>query len=325
MLLDDFPKNLPLNAIRVFEVAARLSSLSKAADELHVTAAAVNHQIRMLEEYLGIDLFRRQGTGVVLTEVGINYLEAISDSLKKIRLNTEQIRKNTSRRNLTIAAPLPIAIYWFYGKFASFIENNQPLSINLELTTNSELLNEKQDFAIFYGRTFASNLIAKKLIAAPAVIPVCAPALIGKGKPAHLTLAELKNFTLMEVTPHLASNDPGWRDWLLEAGVDDVQDYKIKCFGPRSAVDAAVIAGHGVGLLRTLRVAALLENGQLLKINDLALSTAASHYLVYRKTIAARKDAKALIKWIIAEALESEKSLPKNIVIKPLPKQKQFK
>ena len=62
------------------------------------------------------------------------------------------------------------------------------------------------------------------------------------------------------------------------------------------------------------------ESGQLIKISDLALSTAASHYLVYRKTIAARKDAKALIKWLIAEALESEKSLPKNIVIKPPPR-----
>ena len=61
------------------------------------------------------------------------------------------------------------------------------------------------------------------------------------------------------------------------------------------------------------------ESGQLIKISDLALSTAASHYLVYRKNIAARKDAKALIKWLIAEALESEKSLPKNIVIKPPP------
>lgn len=121
----------PLNALRAFEATARLMSLSKAGDELHVTHAAISHQIKHLETWLGRKLLQKSGRGVALTAAGSEYYRAVSGSLAAIAHATGNLRRDHDMRAITVGCIPSIASRWLVPALPSFQESNPDLDVRI--------------------------------------------------------------------------------------------------------------------------------------------------------------------------------------------------
>src|SRR5262249_57373013 len=110
----------PLNALRVFEAAARHLSFKDAGAELHITQAAVSHQIKSLEEYLGIELFRREGRGVQLTEAAKASLPRLREGFDALAAAVETIHERSAETELVITAPPVFTARWLMPRLAEF-------------------------------------------------------------------------------------------------------------------------------------------------------------------------------------------------------------
>lgn len=167
--------HLPLNALRAFEASARQLSFTRAGLELRVTQAAVSHQVKSLEELLGVQLFRRLPRGLALTDEGQALLPAIADSFDRIRATLDRFEGGYFRDVVTVGVVGTFATGWLLPRLAAF-EKAHP-RIDLRLLTNNnrvDLAGEGLDFAIRFGDGSWHGTEATRLFAAP-LTPLCAP------------------------------------------------------------------------------------------------------------------------------------------------------
>src|SRR5687768_15848489 len=122
----------PLNAIRVFEAAARHLSFTRAADELNVTQAAVSHQIKALEEILGVPLFRRLNRALMLTEAGQSYLPPLRDALDLIADATAKLKAGDTVGALTVSTIASFAAKWLVPRLPRFQERHPQIDVRLQ-------------------------------------------------------------------------------------------------------------------------------------------------------------------------------------------------
>ena len=122
----------PLNSLRVFEAAARHSSFTRASEELYVTQAAVSHQIKALEEYLGIKLFRRQNRALFLTEEGQSYFLDIKDTFSSLVDATERLLARGAKGSLTVSLQPSFAIQWLVPRLSLFSELHPDINIRIK-------------------------------------------------------------------------------------------------------------------------------------------------------------------------------------------------
>lgn len=142
----------PLNALKAFESAARHLNFTKAADELFVTQAAVSHQIKLLEDFLGIQLFHRRNRLLELTELGLQYFDEIRPLLEQIAKATDQIRAKNNRQILTISVPQTFGMQWLVPRLNDFHEKFPEVEVRVKGVDQDEgLLGKEIDVAIYYG------------------------------------------------------------------------------------------------------------------------------------------------------------------------------
>src|SRR5438876_240604 len=121
----------PLNALRVFETAARHLSFKEAAQELSITQAAVSHQIKSLEEYLGVELFRRAGRGVQLTEAARACLPKLREGFESLAAAVELIRERAAETELMITAPPVFTARWLFPRLADFAKREPRIELRV--------------------------------------------------------------------------------------------------------------------------------------------------------------------------------------------------
>src|SRR3954468_11377489 len=121
----------PLNALRVFEAAARHLSFKEAANELSITQAAVSHQVKTLEEYLGVELFRRAGRGVQLTEAARACLPKLREGFDALAAAVEQIRSRAEETELVITAPPVFTARWLMPRLAAFSAREPNIDVHV--------------------------------------------------------------------------------------------------------------------------------------------------------------------------------------------------
>ena len=175
------PRRLPpLNALRVFEAAARLESFSAAADELSVTHGAVSRQVRQLEEWLGSELFERRGRRVALTTPGRTYLLEIAAALDLIALATHEQLRASRQQIIRVNAPTTFALRWLLPQLSGFQLANP--AIEIRLTTSDEpieKLREECDVAIRGSEQKAAGYVVSEFLA-EVRLPVCSPKVLKK-------------------------------------------------------------------------------------------------------------------------------------------------
>ena len=282
----------PLSALRAFEAAARHLSFKRAAAELGVTPTAISHQVRLLEETLGVRLFERRTRQVVTTATGQRLYPVLRDGFDSFARAVEAIAAAPPRRTLTLSATRAFTARWLVPRVAALQEAFPGLDLRLHASDEpADLHAGAADVAIRYGRGPYPGLVAEPLFATR-FAPVCSPRL-GLLRPQQLRRTPLLHFEwrLRE------ADTPTWRRWLERAGVSGVDPERGTRFSDEGHALQAALAGHGVALMSLLLVAEDLESGTLVQPFGPVLEGHPYH-LVYPEAAQARAEVHALGRWL---------------------------
>jgi LysR family glycine cleavage system transcriptional activator len=262
----------PLNALRTFEAAARHLSFTAAAEELCVTAAAVSHQIRSLEEHLGTALFHRSNRALVLTEAGTLLLPDVREAFARLMTATRELRRHAFAGPLTVAVPPSFAAKWLVPRLSGF-QARCP-DIEVKLISSSELVDfgrDDVDLAIRYGAGVYPGLHTE-LLTATEFFPVCSPKL-ARGPPPLIVPDDLRHVVLLhDEVPTALPMVPSWETWFKAAGVTGGE---IAAHGPRFNTSfltlEMALSGMGVALAQSTLVSADLAEGRLIRLFSVSI------------------------------------------------------
>src|SRR5215475_5852602 len=288
-----------LNGLRAFEAAARHMSFTLAASELNVTQTAISHQIRRLEEELGIRLFIRQNRTLSLTPEAREYLPGIRAAFNDLRLATDRLLRKDDGNVLTVSTLASLAAKWLLPRISDFQEKHP--GIDVRITTSTALVDFRGgdvDAAIRYGRGQWPGLRADWLMA-DKMFPVCSPALLAGKKPLKKP-EDLADHVLLHSS---AANDDDWRLWLTAAGLPtDLSKQPGVTFDLILMSVQAAIDGLGVAMGRTSYVQDDIAKGRLVVPFNISLPVDAGFYLVSPEGAAEPPKLKAFRQWLIASA-----------------------
>ena len=287
----------PLNGLRAFEAAARHMSFTDAAEELSVTQAAISHQVRGLEQRLGLKLFVRRNRSLLLSESGQAYLPAVRAAFDQLNEATEKLLQKDRGGHLTVTTTSSFAMKWLVPRLGGFQRSNPEIDVRLHTDTHLvDFAREDVDIGIRYGRGQWPSLTAEWLVNED-VMPVCAPSLI-KGPNALRRPADLKRFTLL----HIGNFPDNWQIWLTAAGVKGVDATRGTFFDFALVAYQAAIDGLGVALGRQPLIEPDLKAGRLVVPFDFKMSTDFSYYVVYPPEAIRRRKIKAFRDWVMSLA-----------------------
>ena len=291
----------PLNPLRTFEVAARHLSFTRAAEELFVTAAAVSHQIKTLEESLGVVLFVRQPKSLELTKAGEAYLPGIQRAFKQMAEATHQLHLRGNPSTLRINVPPTFAVKWLIPRLVRFLKAHPAIDVKVSTSAQSvDFDREGFDLAVRYGRGVYPGLRAELCLPVE-VFPVCSPALL-QGEPPLRVPADLKHHTLLhDDSTYTDVSNPNWAMWLDHAGVEGVDATRGPSFWPSHLVINAAIDGLGVALAKRNWVDRDIEEGRLVRPFDLSLPVEFSYFLVYPESRADDQMIATFVDWVRGE------------------------
>ena len=295
----------PLNALKAFEAAARHESFTRAAGELFVTQGAVSHQVKALEQELGLKLFNRERQRLIITEAGRDYLNVVRDAFDRIAVGTEQLLQRQNSGVLTVSTSPDFAAKWLVHRLGHFVEAHPEIDLRVSASLHHvDFAREEVDLAVRHGDGNWSGLDAV-LLSSEQVFPVCSPRLLA-GKRSALKLADLLKYPLIHT-----GDRSTWARWLDAAGVSD----KAAIHGPVMNRDAitldAAINGQGIALTRTTLAAWDLINGRLVRPLAEALPASKSYWIVCPKAVAAQPKIATFRDWLLAEVKSDMKQLKK--------------
>ncbi len=298
----------PLNALRVFEAAARHLSFTKAAEELHVTPGAVSQQIKALEDFLQTPVFRRQKRALLLTDEAQASLPVLREGFDKLVEAGAILSRKADAGRLTVSVAPSFASKWLVPRLDRFQEAHPDIDVWVSADMNVvDFAVDDVDLAIRYGPGRYAGLITEHLMAEK-IIPVCSPALLSGDHPIRKP-ADLAHHTLL----HDSGNDkdpgcPTWPMWLKAAGVEHKQGGRGLKFNQSSLVIEAAVAGKGVALAKAALALADLEAARLVIPFDLTTPTEFSYYIVHPPSKASSPAVKAFKAWVLQEAADSAES-----------------
>jgi LysR family glycine cleavage system transcriptional activator len=291
----------PLNALRVFETAARLMSFNRAAEELQITPSAVSHQIRGLERFLGLRLFRRANRTLMLTDEGQNYLPTLREAFDAIHAATARLGAPRSGGTLTVSLLSSFAVRWLIPRLPRFQALHPEIEVRLSTATRLvDFRREDVDCAIRYGGGNWPGLAAYRLVGDD-IFPVTSPRLL-RGPQTLASPADLAHHTLLQ---SLAWRE-GWRQWLTAARAAGAEPGEIDPergpqFETTDLALAAAAEGHGIAIGRTALVAEELRAGRLVALFDMRLSVASAYYLVMPEERREQPRLADFRAWLLAE------------------------
>ncbi len=292
----------PLNALRAFEAAARHLSFQDAAAELHVTPAAVSHQVKALEEELGVALFRRLHREVQLTDAGRACLPGLRDGFARIAEAVARVHDVEKGGLITVSAAPTLAAKWLLPRIERFRAAHRGIDVRLDASLSvTDFAREDVHVALRYGTGDYPGLHSELLLETK-VFPVCAPALT-RGRKALKTPADLRHHPLIhEDTTFLGADFPDWPMWLKAAGVSGIDTAKGLRFGAGPLALDAAIAGKGVTLVKDVLAQDDLKAGRLVRPFADVMRVRFAYYLVCPPALLAQPKVQAFRDWIMAEA-----------------------
>jgi LysR family glycine cleavage system transcriptional activator len=294
-------RNLPpLNPLRAFEVAARHLSFTKAADELFVTPSAVSHQVKTLEEHLGMALFLREPKALTLTAAGRAYLPAVQEAFRVLIDATRQLSAELAPV-LRVDIPPTFAAKWLIPRLDGFVRAHP--EIDIRVSTNSgppDFARDNYDVAVRFGRGHYPELHSE-LCLKVSVFPVCSPSLL-QGEYPLREPSDLQHHTLLhDASTYMDGSNPHWSAWLKHAGAIDVDASRGLSFTPSHLVIDAAIDGLGVALVKDSWVEQDLRSGRLVRPFGVALPVESAYYLVFPEHRAGDVRIATFVDWLRSE------------------------
>lgn len=250
----------PLRALTAFEAAARLGSFRLAAGELNITRSAVSHQVKALEQRLGIQLFRRDARRAELTQAGQLYFPVVRDAFDQIEMQTRAMRPSTSDNDLTLQVYVTVALKWLIPRLHDFEKRYPDMRVRLSTTYSDWDFNENNaDAGFVLTRNRDTSLYARTLFRSY-LTPICSPELM-KGAAALKTPQDLRKHKLLYV--YTAEED--WHLWLAAAGVSGVKLSDRLAFDSYLLAQEAAIEGRGVAMTIGPFATEELKSGRLVQ------------------------------------------------------------
>jgi len=305
----------PLNALRAFEAAARHSSFKIAAKELHVTPGAVSHQVKLLEAYLGVQLFRRLTRALELTTEAHAMLPKVREGLDALHAAVERVRSREEMASLTVVTPPNFAARWLMPRLSGFTRAHP--AIELHLAARQSMVDQHENGAfvvpeadsradspavmVRFGSGHYPGSHVDEVFSA-VYVPVCSPRLLDGEHPLRKP-EDLRHHTLLhDDTVSEEGARPSWNDWLQSVGVTDIDATRGPHFSDAALAMDAAIEGMGVTLAIKSLVTSEIETGRLAEPFDIAAPTGYAYYLVTPESAAENRAVAAFREWLLDES-----------------------
>ena len=290
----------PLNALRAFEVAARRGGFTSAAGELHVTPAAVSHQIKTLESHLDVQLFRRLPRGLEITEAGRQLLPQLTRGFEHFARAVDGLSAGGLAGKLTVNTAPSFATLWLVPRLGSFLRAYPDIEVCVLTNEVAPDLNTGEvDIRLPYGMGDYPGL-ATSLLMREQVFPVCAPSLLNQSPLRRFS--DLRHHTLLhDINTGPEESTMTWRRWLRDAGVSGVDPTRGVKFGNSTLLTEAAVRGQGVALGRTSLVGDHLATGRLVRPLKASRPADYAYYAVTTHAGAERPRVQAFVGWLEAQ------------------------
>jgi len=308
----------PLNALKAFEAAARHLSVKKAAAELSVTPAAVSHQIKALEDYLGLRLFQRHNRALDLTAAARACLPKLREGFDNLTQAVERLRAHQGGGMLTVSAAPSFAARWLMPRLHRFLEAHPDIDVRVSARLRQSAEGGRRtvtaeratvdawladsDVAILYGHGDYPGFKVDKLFPLN-ITPICSPRLLTDPEHPLLSPEDLRHQMLLhDDTGDLYDGVPFWDLWLKAANLEGLELKRGPHFS--HAVLAFEAAAEGRGVVATMPVLAEsdLNAARLVTPFSLRVPLASAYYLVCTEDAAGRPGVAAFRNWLLAEA-----------------------
>lgn len=319
----------PLNALRAFEAAARHSSVHKASQELHVTPAAISHQIKALEEHLGVMLFKRTPRRITLTPAGEACLPKLTAAFAQMADAVAAAQQMSHAGRVMVSVAPALGSKWLIPKLAHFGDLHADIDLRIsarqtlvdrirgEIDRGGSLL-EGGDVAIRLGDGDYPGYVTHKLFTSYS-LPICSPRLLEGPKPLR-TPDDLRHHTLLHYESDIALVDvgrPTWASWLEAAGVHGVNTRRGPTFNHVTLAMQAAADGLGVVLGVPIMASEEIADGTLVAPFDLSLPTGGSYYLIHTEAAEREPTIMAFRDWLLSEARSEPWAEPRMIGAAP--------
>ncbi|XAW88065.1 LysR substrate-binding domain-containing protein [Vibrio sp. CDRSL-10 TSBA] len=288
----------PTNSLIMFEAAARLGSLTKAANELCITPTAVSKQLKNLETFLKTELFIRSKQGVELTAEGRRYLDKVTTALTMLADETQLLNEETSAPALNIEVGSCFLHFWLLPRLDQFRQAHPDVLINLAVNNERYVgTNENYDVAFFYSQVDTINR-TNYLVFHERILLVCSPSFLHK-RGGKIDLRTLFDQPLIMLKDELPSWE-GWQSWSDKMGLEYQVPASALMVDDQVAVIQAAINDAGIALAWDWQVRDLLDSGQLVAITD-TLDFPDKAYFLTISEQCSNPAAQTFISWVVGE------------------------
>ncbi|MEC7546861.1 transcriptional regulator GcvA [Thalassolituus sp.] len=299
-----------LNALRAFEASARHKSFSAAAEELHVTPAAVGQLVRSLEEWLGAPLFHRTNSGKIRltpTETAERALPDIRAGFDRLIVGLERLQESSVSGVLTVTVSPAFAAKWLLPRLIRFQEVCSETDVRLDTNLKPvDLAVQRVDIGVRYGLGSWSGLRAEKLMDEE-VYPVCSPRLLQEQRRFHHPGELLRETLIHDLSMDAHTGFPTWSEWLKKAGVTDHETTHNIQINNSAAVLQSAVDGRGIALARSVMARDDLASGNLIRLfPEIQFNSPLAYYVVYRPECAELPRMQAFRDWLFSEVNRDE-------------------
>ncbi len=286
----------PIAELLAFEATARHSSISRAAEELHLTQSAVSRQIRQLEGQVGMDLFHRVRQRVVLTDAGRIYAADVREVLQQL---SEVTQKTMARSDggglLNLAVLSTFGTRWLIPRLVDFAARYPDVTVNIASRPEPfDFAQVPMDAAIHFGTPHWAGAVCEYLMHEK-VVPLCSP---GYQKQHGIRqIQDLSSVVLLQQTTRPAQ----WADWFEQVGAESTHALRGPRFEQFAMIAQAAVSGLGVALLPRFLVENEITAGALVELFPHALTSTDAYYLVYPESRANAPLVQAFRDWLLAQ------------------------
>ncbi|HEV3175301.1 MAG TPA: transcriptional regulator GcvA [Stellaceae bacterium] len=289
--------SLPLNGLRAFEAAARHLSFTRAADELHVTQAAVSHQVKTLEQRLGVKLFRRLPKSLRLTDEGQALLPELRDAFERMARALNRVTSAQGAAALSVSTLMTFALTWLVGRLPRFQARHPDIEVRLNTTGRMvDFAREDVDVAVRYGDGNWPGLTVEKMFE-DELTPLC-----GRAYKDRLRMPkDLRDVPLMDASPPEPASVGEWGTWLRAAGINHLPMTRGAVFDSTKIAAQAAVDGMGVAIGSPYLFAEDIAAGRLFQPFPLTVRNGKAYWLVCAEGTATRPKIKAFRDWVFSE------------------------
>lgn len=294
----------PLKSLYYFSIVAERQSIKAAAEELFVTQAAVSQQIKTLEAFLGLSLFKREHRALVLTSEGQQLLPFLTEAFATINTGVKRLREDTAPNVLTISVLPSFASRWLIPRLQGFYGQHPELTINLSMTEKLEDFKDSAvDLAIRFTGGNAGPLIVKHLML-EYVYPVC--------HPDYLAGRQLNAIDDLQTERLIDDIDTfgfiSWDYWLSQHGANKSAFNNRQSYDGSHYVIEAALSKQGIAMVRHSLAAEPLKQGNLIRlfegVENSAIEVGQQHFLCAPEHHFERQKVQVFCEWLTAQAKE---------------------